>query len=203
MPQVFTDPKEMKQDFSFLANSQKNREMFKHMQDNARGTETEGMVIPAGCQLVREEVEGKGFNLALILSSEEVVLYYCRVVHVEDTELGIKGVTQSLVWRNRMKPAYKKATQDFVAEVFNKYLIEQYTVIVSDVYHSYGGMFMWQEQLSLAIERLDREVYIYDQMKATMELINKQGFNSFIDSLWSEDESKLNIRALIKKRGVS
>lgn len=167
-------------------------------------TATSGMVIPTGCQLVREEVEGKGFNLALILESEKAVLYYCSVVYVEDVALELngvtlKGVTQSLVWRNRMKPAYKKATQDFVAEVFNKYLIEQYTVIVSDVYHSYGGMFMWQEQLAIAIEREDRDVYLYDQLSTTMELIDRKSFNSFLDKLWSEDESKLNVRAMIKK----
>jgi hypothetical protein len=65
---------------------------------------------------------------------------------VYDSDLGISGVSQALVWRNRMKPAYKKATQDFVDQVFNGYLVEHYNVFVPDVYHSYGGMFMWQEQ---------------------------------------------------------
>jgi hypothetical protein len=64
-------------------------------------------------------------------------------------------------------PAYKKATQDFVAQVFNDYLIENYNVIVSGVYHSYGGMFMWQEQLGLAIQRRDRNVFLYDQLNAS------------------------------------
>ncbi|MCX8941247.1 hypothetical protein [Vibrio parahaemolyticus] len=198
MPQVFSDPKEMKHDFAFLANSERNRQLFHEIRACATPIRPEYIVIPTGCMLMREEVEGKGFNLALILESEKAVLYYCKVVYVKDDALELDGVTQALVWRNRMKPSYKQATHEFVSDIFSKYLIEKYNVIVSDVYHSYGGMFMWQEQLASAIERNDREVSIYNQIDATIEKIDKESFNVFLDSLWSDDESRLHIRAVIK-----
>ena len=200
MPQIFYDPKEMKQDFAFLAKHARNLEEYLCAAKDGYELDDPKIVVPVGCRLVRYDDSDKGFKLALLLDSEQVVLYYCSVVNVTDQSLRIKGVTQSLVWRNRMKPAYKKATQDFVGQIFDHYLIENYTVIISDVYHSFGGMFMWQEQLGYAIERKDRNVYLYDQLNCIKTQINKHNFDDFLDSLWSEDESKLHHRAVIEKK---
>ena len=199
MPQVFTDPKEIKQDFAFLAVGARNKSEYERAAIQGVAVESEHLFIPVGCKLVRYNDCAKGFCLALINDAERVVLYYCYVVNVYDSELSIRGVSQALVWRNRMKPAYKKATQDFVAQVFNGYLIEHYNVIVSDVYHSYGGMFMWQEQLGLAIQRRDRNVFLYDQLNASKTPITVDTFDRFIDELWSEGDSKLHCRAIIAK----
>ncbi|WED22034.1 hypothetical protein L3Q72_01045 [Vibrio sp. JC009] len=200
MPQIFYDPKDMKQDFAFLAKRGRNVEEYLHAAQNGYELKDTKLVIPVGCRFIRYDENDSGFKLALLLDSEQSVLYYCNIVKVTDEELNIAGVTQSLVWRNRMKPAYKRATQDFVGQVFDHYLIENYTVIISDVYHSFGGMFMWQEQLGYAIEREDRNVYLYDQLSCIKTQIDKSNFDEFLDSLWSEDESKLHHRAVIEKK---
>jgi hypothetical protein len=50
------------------------------------------------------------------------------------------------------------------------------------------GMFMWQEQLVLAIQRRDRNVFLYDQLNASKTPITIDTFARFIDELWSESE---------------
>lgn len=199
MPQIFTDPREIKQDFAFLAVSSRNKAEYQLAVTSGTTLLDTKLTIPLGCKLMRYNESKKGFNLALINDTEQVVLYFCKVVNVSDKELNISGVSQALVWRNRMKPAYKKATQDFVSQIFNLYLIENYNVIISDIYHSFGGMFMWQEQLGNAIQRTDRWVYLYDQINAVKTQINQETFDQFLDELWCEDESKLHHRALIQK----
>ena len=198
MPQLFFNPSEMKQDFAFLANSTKNKAKYDFFIANGHQVVQNGLIVPVGCELHRVDHDTY-FELGLISKSDKAVLYYCKVVRVEDESIGIDGVTQALVWRNRMKPQYKKATVEFVSEVFNHYLIENYTVLISDVYHSYGGMFMWQEQLGYAIERRDRRIMLYDQMNCVVTEIDRSTFDDFLDDLWSEDESKLHYRAVIKK----
>ncbi|MDA9558234.1 hypothetical protein N9R79_12205 [Vibrio sp.] len=199
MPQIFTNPKDMKQDFAFLAKPSRNLQEYQAATKNGQAVNDHVLIIPTGCRFLRYDENPQGFKLALVLDSDQAVLYFCQVTYVEDEALNLEGVTQALVWRNRMRPAYKAATQDFVSHVFNHYLIENYTVIISDVYHSFGGMFMWQEQLGNAIGRTDRTVYLYDQITCQLSQITSDNFEQFLDELWSEDESKLHTRAVIRK----
>lgn len=202
MHQVFSNPKDREHSFTFLANSIRNRREYERASGNGKPVKCGAVSLPLGCKLVRYDDSNAGFTLALINDLEKVVLYYCRVVHVADKSLKIDAVCQSCVWRNRMKPEYKRLTEGFAEQIFKLYLIENYNVIISDAYNTYGGVFMWQDQLGYAVQRQDKHVFLYDQINDQKQSITSKTLDAFLDELWCGDEEKLRYCVIIAKRQV-
>ncbi|MGR5093868.1 hypothetical protein ACPV5O_25445 [Vibrio maritimus] len=202
MHRVFSNPKDREHSFAFLANSIRNRREYERASSNGKPVKCEAVSLPLGCKLVRYDDSSAGFTLALINDLEKVVLYYCSVAHIVDKSLKIDAVCQSRVWRNRMKPAYKRLTEGFVEQIFKLYLIENYNVIISDAYNTCGGLFMWQDQLGYAVQRQDRNVFLYDQLNDQKQSITFKTLDAFLDELWCDDEEKLRYQVIVAKRQV-
>lgn len=199
MAEINHNRREIAKDFVALESPSLNMQEAKIALATGEDILEHNVKIPVGCRLVRYDEDKQGFKIALVLDSGSAILYYSKLSHMKDTELALEGVVLSLAWTNNIKQSYKRATENFSGKLFSNYIIEQYNVVFSDIYTTYGEILLWKEQLNLAMLRKDRQIAWYDPQNSLVEAVDEKGFDEFLGSLWGDNSEQLHRRAVISK----
>lgn len=190
-------------DFSHLVETDRNRALYLSLADATEiAHEVRDLILPPGYRLVRLDgrldVPQTHFELALLNDVSEEVVYYNRVVTVQDQALNCRPVSQVLVWRTR-KPKHNAVLAGIPGKLFYGYLIERYDVVVSDVNQTNEGMSFWLARMYEALE-FGFRVYAYDVMSGELNNIRKDDdLGKYQSWLWGDADSYQHRLAIISK----
>jgi hypothetical protein len=156
--------------------------------------------LPPSYRLIRIDgrLDDDKFEIALLDTATNAVVYYNRVIIVGDIYLEAKPVTQCLVWRTTNYP-HSEVLHGVAGDVFFKYLLEAYQVIMSDNAQTGNGQQFWLTQISRALYE-NLFVYYYDSMRCKLQLIGNEGaLEELKSTMWGEDDSYCYQLAIISK----
>jgi len=205
MPQLYLKRKDIKHDFKTLMQTRLNRELYHQLMDNFPNSILAklGLSILEGFDLIR--VDGREadniFEIALVSKIEEKVIYYNKVIILNDVHLNSRPATQILLWRT-VDPKYKGLTAGLAEKIFFDYIIENYDIIISDNNQTEQGMFFWQTRLLQAIDK-GLFTYLYDFIKGNLLKLNRQILEEKTEEIWGEDETYQYQLAVISKFSIS
>lgn len=149
--------------------------------------------MPEGYRFIRVDnrLSPDLFELALVSDTDKYVAYYNKVDLRDDLYLGHHRVTQVLIWRTSI-PKYDNSIRGLPAVVFFDYLLQNYTVIVSDNEQTGNGMRFWQSRI---YEALDSKSYIYRYhlIDCHLEPIhNSDDLERMQGVIWGGDDDHVN-----------
>lgn len=196
MPKLITSNEEIMKTFGFLEVREKNREKYHAlMSANLEVLSVNGVTLSAGYQLLRVDSQQKPnhFQIALVSNSRQEVVYYNDIAINPDVSLNAKPATQVLVWRSS-SPRHRTELYDIATAIFTQYLLQNYSVIVTDNHQTRDGYSFWQRRISDAIEG-NFFVYAYNVMTTTLNLVpDLDAFEDLQDITWSEkDEAQFQL----------
>lgn len=128
------------------------------------------------------------FEVVMLCDTTNEVVYYSRVVVTSISDASIKPAALSLSWRS---PDYQHnvALRQIAVNVVTRYVLEHYTVIVSDGNQAFAGIFSWESLISAAMSR-GNNAYAYKAMAAELEHIrDRDDFILLKDAIWSNAEA--------------
>lgn len=200
MPRTYLNQSKIDLDFNELNNVEKNKLKYLSISssecfDIAAQVK---IILPAGYRLVRTEKNHQEFQIVLLSDITSEVVYYIDCLIMNDIHLNAKPVTQVLLWRTSVV-SHRKITSGITDEIFRNYLLNNYTIVASDGYHTLEGRDFWVRQLGYALE-YGEHVYRYNQLKC--ELIKITDHAVIRDNscdLWGDDDEYANILAVISK----
>lgn len=204
MPKNLININKIAADFDHLNLSERNHELYLIL---AQGEEishhVRDLVLPPGYRLMR--IDGRlavpqvHFELALINTVSEEVVYYNRVVTQADQALKCRPVSQVLVWRTN-KPQHTVVQSGIPTKIFYSYLIERYDVVVSDVNQTNAGMSFWMRRMYEALE-YGLNVYAYDVMSGELQTIEVENdVGKYHSWLWGDADSYQHRLAIISRQ---
>ncbi|CDG16504.1 hypothetical protein [Xenorhabdus doucetiae] len=205
MPKRLVIPEKINEVFAHLNESSDNRTLYASLMDGEDiAIHIKGLSLAPGYRMVRvdnrlaDKITQSHFELALINDISKEVAYYNRVVIQPDIELNCRPVTQILVWRIRT-PQHRAVLRDLAGKVFFDYLLEHYSVIVSDMNQTNDGMAFWQDRMYDALV-YHLHVYAYDMITCELRKILTQDDVSRQERwLWGDPEHHQNRLAIISK----
>lgn len=131
--------------------------------------------------------DSEKFEIALVSHIDRSVVYYNRVLVYLDKVLNCKPATQVLVWRSRVFK-HKAVLNELATKIFFNYILESYSVIVSDNNQTVDGMSFWQGRIS---EALFYQKYVYHYNLITSELIHivsDEHLSSSESNIWGDHD---------------
>lgn len=203
MPKNLININKIAADFEHLNLSERNHELYLIL---AQGEEishhVKDLVLPPGYKLTRIDgrlpVPQAHFELALINTVSQEVVYYNRVVTQEDRALKCRPVSQVLVWRTS-KPQHTIVQSGIPTKIFYGYLIDRYDMVVSDVNQTNAGMSFWMRRMYEALE-YGLHVYAYDVMSGELQTIAEQDdVGKYQSWLWGNADSYQHRLAIISR----
>lgn len=204
MPQKLIDPADVQKTFSMLTVDEKNRELLNALLPQQAVDEADFLLLPPGYRFVRIEnrlagaIPQRHFELALINDLTQEVVYYNRVIFQNDTFLNCLPVTQILIWRSP-KPIHRQTLRDLPGRIFTHYLLDKYSIIVTDRHQTHDGMSFWQSRLYEALAT-GHHLYAYDMITCELRAVRHEGdIGSQVDWLWGQDEKHQDRLAIISK----
>ncbi|USD64597.1 hypothetical protein [Vibrio sp. SCSIO 43136] len=203
MPRNYNDQMKIEHDFGWLddfeENSQKYAEFCKtEVQDIASQVK---IPFPPTYRLIRTELDGDDFYIALVCDSTEEIVYYIKCRVWEDVVLNAKPVTQVMLWRTNVIE-HRRVTSGVAEEIFRSYLLEQYHVVASDSCQTREGRDFWVRQLGYALQ-YGEYVYRYHRIECDLQQITDHSLvrNNKAD-LWGDDMDYENVLAVISKNEI-
>lgn len=203
MPKNFININKIAADFDHLNLSERNHELYLTLaQGEEISHDVRGLSLPPGYRLMRVDgrlpVPQTHFELALINTVSEEVVYYNRVVTQVDQALKRRPVSQVLVWRTN-KPQHTIVQSGMPTKIFYGYLIERYDVVVSDVNQTNAGMSFWMRRMYEALE-YKMHVYAYDVMSGELQTIAvEDDVGKYHSWLWGDADSYQHRLAIISR----
>jgi hypothetical protein len=202
MPKLLVNGRKIAEEFAFLSNDDKNRELFLALTD-AQSKDIGNCLsdgLPPSYKLIRVDgrIADDRFEIALIELMTGSVVYYNRVMIVGYLDLNAKPVTQCLLWRS-YDFQHSKVLHGVAGDVFFNYLLEEYQVIMSDNSQTGNGQQFWLSQLSRAIYE-SLFVYYYDVLSCSIKRIDSaEMLADLVDTMWGEaDDFSYHLAAISK-----
>lgn len=202
MPKLLVNGRKIAEEFAFLSDDGKNRELFLALTSTPHGDIGRCLSdgLPPSYKLIRVDgrIANDRFEIALIELITGSVVYYNRVMIVGYLDLNAKPVTQCLLWRSH-DFKHSKALRGVAGDVFFNYLLEEYQVIMSDNSQTGDGQQFWLSQLSRAIHA-GLFVYYYDVLSCGISQIDsEEALNALIKTMWGgADEFSYHLAAISK-----
>lgn len=201
MPQLYLNRKDIKHDFKKFMQIRHNHDLYHKLMDKLPVSILAklGLSILEGFDLIRvdEREADNTFEIALISKTEQKVIYYNKVIIVNDVVLNSRPATQVLLWRT-VDPKYKGLTAGLAEKIFFEYIIETYDIIMSDNIQTEQGMFFWQTRLLQAIDK-GLFTYLYDYINGNLFKLNRQTLEEKNEEIWGEEENYQYQLAVISK----
>ncbi|MCJ8601076.1 hypothetical protein MWH03_00580 [Klebsiella pneumoniae] len=203
MPQKLLNPADVQKTFAMLTVDAKNRQLLTSLAPWDEVQEIGYLSLPPGYELVRVDnrLQGEGilqehFELALINTVSDEIVYYNRVIVQPDAYLNYMPVTQILIWRSP-KPSHRPALRDLPGKIFSSYLLEKYNVIITDRHQTNDGMNFWQTRLYEALAS-NRYIYGYDMITCELRHVSDEAsLGSSLEWLWGDEEHHQDRLAII------
>ncbi len=150
-------------------------------------------------KLIREPENGYELLIALLDHESKSVLYSNTIESVDiDFQRDGKPVRQILIWRD-IETNGGDDSRGLVEAVFFDFLIDQYSIVVSDSEQTREGRRMWRKLISLAISN-GMEAGMIDKKEHKYDLISdRESLNVAAKWLWGEDKIHENRLAVIMK----
>ena len=202
MPKLLVNGRKIAEEFAFLSSAERNSAFFSEL-TKAVAVDIGRCLsrpLPPSYRLIRIDgrLDDDKFEIALLDTATNAVVYYNRVIIVGDIYLEAKPVTQCLVWRTTNYP-HSEVLHGVAGDVFFKYLLEAYQVIMSDNAQTGNGQQFWLTQISRALYE-NLFVYYYDSMRCKLQLIGNEGaLEELKSTMWGEDDSYCSQLAIISK----
>lgn len=205
MPQHLLRPTDVQKTFAMLTIDEKNRRLLNELQPREPVEDIGFLSLPPGYELFRvnnrlthENITQDHFELALINTLTNEVVYYNRVISQNDVYLNYMPVTQILIWRSP-KPMHRPALRDLPGKIFTQYLLEKYNVIITDRNQTRDGQTFWLTRLYEALDA-GCHVYAYDMITCELRHIRDQDtVGANVDWLWGDEDNHQNRLAIISK----
>jgi hypothetical protein len=198
MPKLLEDVKTIEKTFGFLNVEHTNKD--EYLKLKGKGEIDISSLLEIDFQnkyrILKVNENDDGFKILLVEETSDLIVYYIDVIKVSDWLFEGKAVTQVLLWRTT---DYKhiEATQGVANKVFEKLLIPEYKIVISDDSQTINGKDFWKRQLTRAIQ-LGLFVYRYDRLNtlATQITDPKKILDESAD-LWGTGEEYVNILGMI------
>ncbi|HKN03693.1 MAG TPA: hypothetical protein VJY31_07075 [Buttiauxella sp.] len=201
MPQKLLNPADVQKTFAMLTVDEKNRELLACLHPRNVLQEIDFLFLPPGYELIRvdDRLDGipyQHFELALINTFTNEVVYYNRVIITGDVFLNCKPVTQILIWRSS-KPTHRTVLRDLPGKIFSDYLLKKFSVVVTDRHQTHDGMNIWMTRLYEALEARCH-LYAYDMITCELRTVrNETDLGAQVDWLWGNEDNHQNRLAII------
>lgn len=204
MPRNYTDSTKIDNDFGHLDNQARNSEAYARLigADFSDVAAMAKAVLPSGYQLIHVPGDAADvFEVALVCDTDRSVCYYIKACIWGDVELGGCPVTQILLWRTG-DVTHNDVTHDLTKKVFFDYLLNTYSIVVSDSCQTGDGRRFWTTQMGFAL-KFGHKVYRYEwETGNTQEIIDHAVVRDNSIDLWGDDESYEKVLAVISKESI-
>lgn len=156
-----------------------------------------GFVLPYGYRLLKSRTED---HYRMVTDSETPeAVYAVRLIFREDIVADRKTCTQIMVWRTS-NARHKRAVRE-LPELFFKYFLQSYSIVVSDEEQTPDGRRFWEGMISWAIETPDYHVYVSDGSEIDRPLTFMTSWDDFYgvwsDFCWGSDKDTHTHRLLV------
>ncbi|KAA1187285.1 hypothetical protein [Photorhabdus heterorhabditis] len=206
MPRYSENIEKITNDFSWLNEPELNCALYSIF--DSSGTDivqdVNELILPPGYRLVRVDsrldldIDEPHFELALLSDDAKEVVYYNKVIVMNDLVLNCSPASQTLVWRTK-KPKHKAALSDLAAKIFFHYLIKTYDVVASNVNQIIDDISFWQARMYEALQ-FGLYVYGYDVMTCELRnILTEDDVGKEQSWLWGDAEYYMDRLAIISK----
>ena len=134
MPKLLVNGRKIAEEFAFLSSAERNSAFFSEL-TKAVAVDIGRCLsrpLPPSYRLIRIDgrLDDDKFEIALLDTATNAVVYYNRVIIVGDIYLEAKPVTQCLVWRTTNYP-HSEVLHGVAGDVFFKYLGKLFEQVVA------------------------------------------------------------------------
>lgn len=201
MPQQLFKPFDIQQTFSLLTRDIHNRALYAEFLGGETPEDLAFITLPPGYAIRRfdnrlQDIPFEHFELVVLNSVTQEVVYYNRVIVQKDSFLNHLPVTQILVWRTP-DPRHDAALRGLAGRVFSGYLLGKYNVVITDRHQTQQGQNFWLTRLYDALAS-NQYVYAYDMISCELRPITApEEINESVFWLWGDEEHHQNRLAII------
>ncbi|ETS30894.1 hypothetical protein BB987_02815 [Photorhabdus temperata] len=206
MPRHSENIEKITNDFSHLNEPELNRTLYDVFDSSGTDivNDVDELILPPGYRLVRVDsrldldIDEPHFELALLSDDAKEVVYYNKVIVMNDLVLNCRPASQTLVWRTK-KPKHKAALSDLAAKIFFHYLIRTHDVAASNVNQIIDDISFWQARMYEALQ-FGLYVYGYDVMTCELRnILTEDDVGKEQSWLWGDAEYYMDRLAIISK----
>lgn len=199
MPRNYTKQCKIDVSFDWLNNTDKNKAKYDALckQPLSDISNDANLLFPPMFRLIRTEIDGDNFRIALLSDVANEVLYYLNCKIINDVCFNRILTLQVMVWKPT-DVSFKRIISRTTERVF-AYLLEQYNIAAPNGCQIREGRDFWVRKFGYALER-GLYVYRYDQKNHKLTRITDHStIRDNSCDLWGDTARYEKIYALISK----